>query len=57
MLKRQYKELPHVMFVDTDPDWTPEPESIKYLVRMGWNVFFRVSDLTGFLKKRVSLVN
>ena len=53
ILKRQLRELPHVMFIDTDPNWTPESEPIKYLVRMGWNVFFRVSDLIDFLEKLV----
>lgn len=48
LLKRR-QELPYVMFVDIDPEWTPAPESVKQLVRMGWNVFFRIPDLLDFL--------
>jgi hypothetical protein len=53
-LKRHNRELPFVMFIDTDPDWTPEPEPVKQLVRMGWDVFFRIPDLLDFLSLQAS---
>lgn len=52
-LKHQYEELPRIMFIDTEPDWTPDPEPVKQLVRMGWDVFFDISDLIKFLEHSI----
>jgi hypothetical protein len=50
LVLRRRSQLPFVMFIDMDRGWTPEPEPIKQLIRMGWDVFFRINDLLDFLK-------
>lgn len=50
ILRRKLEKLPRIMFIDTEPNWTPDPEPVKQLIRMGWDVFFKISDLIKYLE-------